>query len=56
MNNNTNDTPKLIGCKHCINYSKDNDTCLLKGIKKCSRKKEYSKCKEFLLHNKYTMF
>lgn len=47
---------KLIGCKHCVNYDKDRDSCLLKGLRKCSQKSEFSKCKEFLLHTKYTMF
>ena len=53
---NEKQTKRLEGCKHCINYSKEDDTCLLKGLKKCSKKNEFAKCNDYLLHTKYTMF
>ena len=47
---------KAIHCKNCLSYDKYEDKCLLRGIKKCSAKCEFSKCEDFKYGNRFTMF
>ncbi len=57
MSDKKNDNQrKAIHCKNCLSYDKYEDKCLLRGIKKCSAKCEFSKCEDFKYGNRFTMF
>lgn len=43
-------------CKHCLCYQEENDTCMLKDIKECSKQCEFTKCDDFKWNDKFTMF
>lgn len=52
----TNQEIKLTKCQRCQNYDKNTDGCKIKeDVKECS-KTNFSKCQDFLWHERFTMF
>ena len=47
---------KVRHCKHCLCYEKENDTCIINGVKECSKKCEFAKCDSFKWNDTFTMF
>lgn len=51
-----NQESKLTKCQRCQNYDEGTDSCKVnKDVKACS-KTNFSKCQDFLWHERFTMF
>lgn len=55
-NEKKNPESKLTKCQRCQNYNENTDSCSInENIKACS-KSNFSKCQDFLWHERFTMF